>query len=224
MGKILSPAFKVKEDEEKSLILEKSPYDLFKENHEDLRKEGENWMRSTAENSMVVATLIGSIMFSGQLADINGSNNPNLYLVFSVASAISLFCSSTSLIMFLSILTSRYSFEDFRVWLPVRLMIGVASLFISIATMMVAFSTSFLLKNPKLQEWPLIFVVTGLFASVPIILYVLLKYRLFVDIVRSTFYQFKPRQRLFSEERVSYASQRTDRRSNAPANPTATSV
>ncbi|KAK7821293.1 hypothetical protein CFP56_037851 [Quercus suber] len=39
-------------------------------NHEELRKEGEKWMRNTAEYSMVVAILIGLIMFPrGKLMD-----------------------------------------------------------------------------------------------------------------------------------------------------------
>ena len=155
-------------------------YVLFVENHEELRKEGEKWMRSTAEYSMVVAILIGLIMFPWEKAD-GLKNSPNLIRVFSVSSAIALFCSSTSLVMFLSILTSRYSYNDFLVWLPVRLM--------------VAFSASFWSDNHNHQELPLILVVIGLFACVPIFC-VLLKYRLFVNIVRSTFFRFRKHRHL----------------------------
>ena len=147
-----------------------------------------------AEYSMVVAILIGLIMFPREKAD-GLKDSPNLVRVFSVSCAIALFCSSTSLVMFLSILTSRYSYNDFLLWLPIRLMIGVASLFISIAAMMVAFSASFWSDNHNHQELPLILVVIGLFACVPI-LCVLLKYRLFVDIVRSTFFRFRKHRRL----------------------------
>ncbi|KAK7854810.1 ankyrin repeat-containing protein itn1 [Quercus suber] len=109
-----------------------TPYVLFATMHEELRKDGENWMRNTANSSMVVATLICSIIFAGQPTDgiKHSSENSNLELAFSVSSTIALFCSSTSLIMFLSILTSRYSYNDFLVSLPIKLMIGVASLFI----------------------------------------------------------------------------------------------
>ena len=171
-----------------------TPYVLFAKNHEMLRKEGEKWMRNTAEYSMVVATLIVLIMFRTEKAD-GLKDSPNLFRVFLVSSAIALFCSSTSLLMFLSILTSRYSYKDFLVWLPVWLMIGVASLFIAIAAMMVAFTASFWSDIRNHQELPLILVVIGFFALVPI-LCVLLKYRLFVDIVRSTFFQFRKRQHL----------------------------
>ncbi|XP_030944681.1 uncharacterized protein LOC115969219 [Quercus lobata] len=134
-----------------------TPYVLFAKNHKKLRKEGEKWMMNTAKSSMVVATLNGTIAFSYQPDDKLNHQSPKLGLAYSVSSAIAVFCSSTSLITFLSILTSRYSYEDFLVSLPVKLMIGVTTLFISIAAMMVAFSASFCLKNHNHQELPLIF-------------------------------------------------------------------
>ena len=137
---------------------------------------------------------------------------PHIFLTFSVSSAISLFGSSTSLIMFLSILTSRYSFKDFLVSLPVRLMIGVTSLYISIVAMMVSFATSFWLKNDN--HWDVIFVVSVLFACVPI-MDVLLKYRLVFDIFQSTFFRFRPQHRLLHEE-ISNAPVRRSQ-SHAPA-------
>ncbi|KAK7814392.1 hypothetical protein CFP56_003201 [Quercus suber] len=86
-----------------------TPYVLFAMEHEDLRKEGEKWMMNTAKSSMVVATLISSIMFSGLPTDglSHNSKKYNLELTYSVSSATTLFCSSTSLIMFLCTLTSR---------------------------------------------------------------------------------------------------------------------
>nr|POE61496.1 hypothetical protein CFP56_46526 [Quercus suber] len=79
------------------------------------------------------------------------------------------------------------------------LLIGIASLCISIAAMMVAFFTSFMLTNHNGKELPVFFAVIGLFAIAPII-YGVLKWYLFIDIARSTFFRFKPRQRLLSKE------------------------
>jgi len=190
--KVVPPAFKEMKNGNGE-----TPYVLFARTHEELRTKGEKWMMNTAEFSMVVATLISFIMFTAIKAD-KLKDSPNLFMVFSVSSAIALFCSSTSLIMFLSILTSRYSYNDFLVSLPTKLMIGVASLFISIASMIVAFCASFNLKYHNHQGFPLMAVVFGIFSCVPI-LYVLLKYRLLFDIVRSTCFSsslFKPRHRL----------------------------
>ena len=193
MEKIVRPAFKEMKNGNKE-----TPYVVFARTHEELRTKGEKWMIDTANYSMVVATLIGSTMFSGLIAD-GLDRSSKHYLAFSVASAISLFSSSTSLVMFLSILTSRYSYNDFVLWLPLRLLIGIASLCISIAAMMVAFFTSFMLTNHNGKKLPVIFAVIGLFAIAPVI-YGLLKWYLFVDIARSTFFRFKPRQRLLYKE------------------------
>uniref|UniRef100_A0A7N2L5W8 PGG domain-containing protein n=2 Tax=Quercus lobata TaxID=97700 RepID=A0A7N2L5W8_QUELO len=207
--KVVSPEYREMKNNEGD-----TPYVLFAKNHEELRRDGEKLLTNTAKSSMLVATLIGSIMFPGQVAD--GLNkNPHIYLAFSVSTAISLFGSSMSLIMFVSILTSRYSYEDFLVSLPARLMIGITSLYISIFAMMVAFSTSFWLKN--YNHWDAIFVVIGLCACVPIF-DVLLKYHLVFDMVQSTFFRFRPQHRLLYEEVSNTPVPRSQ--SDAPANPT----
>ncbi|KAL0014002.1 hypothetical protein SO802_001071 [Lithocarpus litseifolius] len=92
--KIVRPVFK----EMKNGNME-TPYVVFARTHEELRTKGEKWMIDTANYSMVVATLIGSTMFSGLIAD-GLDRSSKHYLAFSVASAISLFSSSTSLVMF----------------------------------------------------------------------------------------------------------------------------
>ena len=183
----MQPSFKERKNIEK-----KTPIVLFEEEHLKLREDGEKWMRDTANSYMLVATLIGGIMYSGQQNDYS-SENSTVALAYSVSSAMALLCSSTSLIIFLSILTSRYSYDDFRLWLPIKLMIGVASLFISISTMMVAFCASYYLKYHKQQGSTLIFVMFGLFACLPI-LYGLLKCRLLYDIFQSTCSLFQRRQ------------------------------
>lgn len=179
MEKVVRPPFKEMTNGDG-----KTPYVLFEEVHEKLRKNGEKWMRNTANSCMLVATLIGGIMYSGQQDD-HGSEKSNLALAYSVSTAIALFSSLTSLIMFVSILTSRYSYDDFYFWLPIRLMIGITSLFISIAAMMVAFCASFSLKYQNHPGIPLIAVLFGSFTCLAI-LYGLAKYRLLYDIVKST--------------------------------------
>ncbi|KAF8403433.1 hypothetical protein HHK36_011537 [Tetracentron sinense] len=64
------------------------------------------------------------------------------FMIFAISDALSLFSSLTSVLMFLSILTSHYAEEDFLYMLPKRLIIGLKSLFISIATMMIAFTVT----------------------------------------------------------------------------------
>ncbi|KAJ4824940.1 hypothetical protein Tsubulata_050184, partial [Turnera subulata] len=58
------------------------------------------------------------------------------FIIFIVSDAIALFSSSTSVLMFLGILTSRYTEDDFLISLPRKLIIGLSTLFVSIAAMM----------------------------------------------------------------------------------------
>ncbi|KAK4275364.1 hypothetical protein QN277_018458 [Acacia crassicarpa] len=89
------------------------PLDLFKENHKELRKEGERWMKDTASSCSVVGALIVTIMFAVAFT-VPGGNDQNsgypmflenkLFKVFLISDALSLFSSTTSVLTFLGIL------------------------------------------------------------------------------------------------------------------------
>ncbi|KAJ9559402.1 hypothetical protein OSB04_014016 [Centaurea solstitialis] len=184
----------------------RTPFQLFTENHKDMVSEGEKWMKETANQCMVVAALITTVVFSAAFTFPGGydqSNGLPMFLIdgpfitFVILDAISLILSSSSILMFLSILTSRYAQEDFRVALPKKLMIGLTTLFLSIITMMVTFSVSFfVLYRNKLISIPIIISVG---AVVPIFLYMKLQFPLLVDVYRSTYgsrYLFRPKKRV----------------------------
>ncbi len=147
MEKVLRTSFKEMKNNK-----EETPYVFFEKEHEQLRNDGEEGMRNTASSFMVVATLIGTIMFNGQPAGGFSSENSNLAVASSISSSVGLLCSSTALMKFLSILTSRYSCKDFIQSLPLRLMIGVVLLSVSIAAMMVTFCTSLALRYHEHQD------------------------------------------------------------------------
>lgn len=184
----------------------KTPQDLFTSKHENLVTKGEDWMKSTASQCMVVATLIATIVFAAAFTLPGGYNQktgipffrkkPPL-IVFVISDAVSLIFSSTSVLMFLSILTSRYAERDFLESLPKKLMFGLATLFLSIVTMMVAFSASFfVLYNKKLEWVPIL--ITSL-AAMPVIVFAILQFRLLGDVFHSTYqsrYLFKPKKRI----------------------------
>ncbi|XP_026429921.1 uncharacterized protein LOC113326396 [Papaver somniferum] len=96
------------------------------------------------------------------------------------------FSSVTSVLMFLSIPTSRYAMEDFLELLLKRLILGLASLFFSIAAMMVAFSATLCLVLNQKLAWA--FLPIGLVASFPVSLYVLLQFPLLVEMIHSTYW------------------------------------
>nr|GEW41398.1 ankyrin repeat-containing domain, PGG domain protein [Tanacetum cinerariifolium] len=185
-----------------------TPRELFSMEHKELIDQGEKWMKSTASQCMVVATLIATIVFAAAFTVPGGYNQKDgipmfkrklSFVAFVVSDAISLFLSSASLLTFLSILTSRYAQRDFVASLPMKLMFGLAALFLSVGTMMVTFSVTFFVLYNRELKWIPIFI--GLFAVTPAILYVALQYHLLIDVFRSTYgakYLFKRgRQVLF---------------------------
>jgi hypothetical protein len=111
-----------------------TPKDLFRKTHENLKRDGEKWMRDTATNCMLVANLIATIVFAAAFTVPGGNDQEkgtpiflerNWFIVFFISDSIALLSSSTSILIFLSILTSRYTEEDFLSSLPRRLMFGL---------------------------------------------------------------------------------------------------
>ena len=170
-----------------------TPRELFTKNHMVMRKDGEQWMKDTATSCTVVGALIVTIMFAAVFT-IPGGNDQNngfpiflnkkLFMVFIVSDALSLFSSSTSVLMFLGILTSRYAEEDFLESLPRKMIIGLSTLFFSIAAMMTAFSAALFLMLHE-QSW--IFKPVIYLASIPTTLFVLMQFPFLVAMAISTY-------------------------------------
>ncbi|KAL4322332.1 hypothetical protein HN51_067056 [Arachis hypogaea] len=131
----------------------KKPRELFTKNHESLVKEGENWARDTARSFTIVGTLIITIMFAAAFSASGGRDSdtgvPTLlslrkraFKVFILADAISLITSSSSVLIFIWILTSRYAENDFFWKLPVKFLAGLLTLFVSVTSMMIAFGAA----------------------------------------------------------------------------------
>ncbi|KAI3722886.1 hypothetical protein L2E82_34065 [Cichorium intybus] len=183
-----------------------TPHELFTREHKELVKQGEDWMKETASQCMVVAALIATIVFAAAFTVPGGYNQNDgipfffkkgTFIVFVVADAISLFSSSASILMFLSILTSRYAERDFLESLPKKLMLGLATLFLSITTMMIAFSVSFFVLYHKQLKW--IPILISLFATMPVLLFATLQFPLLKDVFRSTYgsrYLFRPKKQV----------------------------
>ncbi|KAM4071853.1 hypothetical protein ACB094_11G092000 [Castanea mollissima] len=158
-----------------------------------MMSNGEKWMKDTASSCTVVGALIVTIMFAAAFTVPGGNDqnkgfpiflNEKLFMVFIVSDALSLFSSSTSVLMFLGILTSRYAEEDFLKSLPTKMIIGLSTLFFSIAAMMTTFSASLFLMLRE-QSW--IFIPVICLASVPVTLFVLMQFPLLVDMTILTY-------------------------------------
>ncbi|GKC62369.1 ankyrin repeat family protein, partial [Tanacetum coccineum] len=100
---------------------------VFRKEHKELRKDGEEWMKKTADSYTITATLIITIVFAAAITVPGGTDDKtgkpiyemkSSFIIFAVADAISLFTATTSLLSFLYILTARYKDEDFLYHLP----------------------------------------------------------------------------------------------------------
>ncbi|GLT52967.1 hypothetical protein SLA2020_262700 [Shorea laevis] len=172
----------------------KTPEDLFTKTHNNLVKEGGEWLNKTSESCSVVAALIATVAFATSSTVPGGvqsnTGTPTLekyppFHVFAISSLVALCCSVTALVMFLSILTSRYQERDFGRGLPAKLLVGLTSLFISIASMLISFCAGhfFVLKDElKYAAFP-VYVVTCL----PITFFALVQFPLYFDLIRVTF-------------------------------------
>ncbi|XP_030967072.1 protein ACCELERATED CELL DEATH 6-like isoform X2 [Quercus lobata] len=169
------------------------PQELFTESHKDMVKAGEKWMQKTATSCTVVGALIVTIMFAAIITVPGGNNqsigwpmflNKKLFMLFIICDALSLLSSSTSVLMFLGILTSRYAEEDFLESLPRKMIIGLSTLIFSIATMMITFCASlFIILHGK--SWVVIPIIC--LASVPVTLFTFTQFRLLIDMFNSTY-------------------------------------
>ncbi|KAL3523053.1 hypothetical protein ACH5RR_015887 [Cinchona calisaya] len=172
----------------------RTPQMLFSQEHKALLKGGERWMKDTASSCMLVATLITTVMFAA-IFTVPGGNRSDTgtpiflkdksFIIFSVSDALALFSSVTSILMFLSILTSRYAEEDFVETLPKRLIIGLTTLFFSIASMLIAFSASFSIVHGHKLAW--IVIPVALAACIPVMLFACSQFPLVADMFHSTY-------------------------------------
>ncbi|CAH1433986.1 unnamed protein product [Lactuca virosa] len=178
-------------------------YQLFFENNKDLVSGSLKWMK----DSMVVATLIVTVAFAVAFTIPGGYNQENefpifihehTFLVFIIADAISLFSSSTSLLVFLSIITSNYGQRDFLYSLPKKLVIGLVILFISVAAMMLTFVASFFVLYRNGLKW--VPIIIGILAVMPVVVFAALQFPVWLDMFRSMYdsrYIFHPKRHMF---------------------------
>ncbi|XP_011026110.1 PREDICTED: uncharacterized protein LOC105126812 [Populus euphratica] len=172
----------------------KTPRDIFTETHKDLVKNGGEWLTNTSESCSVVAALIATVAFAtsstvpGGVNEMTGSpilEYQPAFKMFAISSLIALCFSVTSVVMFLAILTSRYQERDFGQDLPRKLLVGLTSLFISIASILVSFCTGhfFVLRDElKYAAFP-VYAVTCL----PVTFFAVAQFPLYFDLTWATF-------------------------------------
>ncbi|XP_057964525.1 uncharacterized protein LOC131155419 isoform X2 [Malania oleifera] len=167
----------------------KTPKDIFIESHKDLVQKGGEWLNSTSESCSVVSALIATVAFATS-ATVPGGNSDNgkptlehqpAFNVFAISSLIALSFSVTSVIMFLAILTSRHQEKDFGRNLPIKLLLGLTSLFISIGAILLCFCAGhfFVLRDELRYAAIPIYGVTCL----PITFFAMAQFPLYFDLL-----------------------------------------
>ncbi|KAI3865801.1 hypothetical protein MKX03_015893 [Papaver bracteatum] len=187
---------------------------IFDEAHKDLLNKAEDWMKDTSSSCMIVAALVATVAFAaaftvpgGNISDSNSTMNgtpvflgKSSFTMFVVADAIALFASITSVLMFLTIYTSRYAAKDFLTYLPRKVIIGFATLFLSMAAMMIAFGASlFIIVGSKFPRAP---IPIAVFTSLPILLFAWLQLPLFYNMVYSTYWSNILRQHKYTQPTI----------------------
>uniref|UniRef100_A0A7N2N602 PGG domain-containing protein n=1 Tax=Quercus lobata TaxID=97700 RepID=A0A7N2N602_QUELO len=114
-----------------------TPEEIFTKTHEDLVKQGGDWLSSTANACSVVAGLFVTSTFSTatNLPEVvEGNKHSEASKIFASSSFVSFYTSLVAVVMFLSILTSGYREKDFRHALPWKLLLGLTAFYMSIAS------------------------------------------------------------------------------------------
>jgi hypothetical protein len=110
----------------------KTAKELFEESHKDQLTNAQKWIKETTQSCSTVAALVATVVFAAAYTVPGGSDKngkPNFinspyFLVFTVSDVLSLASSLTSLVVFLSLLTSPFELQEFHFSLPRKLLVG----------------------------------------------------------------------------------------------------
>ncbi|KAL6207183.1 hypothetical protein ACLB2K_024428 [Fragaria x ananassa] len=127
-----------------------TPQALFTKQHEELVKEGREWLIRTTNSCIVVAVLIATVAFTSIYTVPGGSDkngkplllNTTAFTIFTASDVAALCFAFTSVVVFLSITTSKMNEQDFRTSLPLKLVLGLSMLFFSVTALMIGFAAT----------------------------------------------------------------------------------
>lgn len=183
--KKIVPAYFVNHRNEKG----QTAQELFTTEHERLVKDGSEWLMRTTQACTLVAVLIATVAFTSAYTVPGGSNSktghPLLidttpFHVFTISDTISLCFALTSVVVFLSIMTSNMNEQDFKTSLPLKLVLGLTTLFFAVTAMMVAFAATLVLMIRQRLHWAAIPIYTV--ACCPVTIFLVLQFPLYLNI------------------------------------------
>ncbi|KAG5235267.1 ankyrin repeat-containing protein [Salix suchowensis] len=171
----------------------KTAEDLFKESHKEQLENAQKWIKETTQSCSTVAALVATVVFAAAYTVPGGSDEngkPNFitspyFLVFTVSDVFSLASSLTSLVVFLSLLTSPFDLKEFHFSLPRKLLFGFTFLFFAVITTMLSFGATILILIQS--ERKLTTLLLSIAAFLPVLVFAIMQFRLYVSFMGSTF-------------------------------------
>jgi hypothetical protein len=167
--------------------------ECFENSHEMQLKQAQKWIKETAQSCSTVAALVATVVFAAAYTVPGGSDEkgkPNFinspyFLIFTVSDVVSLASSLTSLVVFLSLLTSPFELQEFHISLPRKLVVGFSFLFFSVLTTMLSFGATILILIQT--ERKLTTLLLSIASFLPVLIFGILQFRLYVSFMGSTF-------------------------------------
>uniref|UniRef100_A0A3N7FTC0 PGG domain-containing protein n=1 Tax=Populus trichocarpa TaxID=3694 RepID=A0A3N7FTC0_POPTR len=171
----------------------KTADELFKESHKDQLENAQKWIKETTQSCSTVAALVATVVFAAAYTVPGGSDEngkPNFinspyFLVFTVSDVLSLASSLTSLVVFLSLLTSPFEQQEFHFSLPRKLLAGFTFLFFAVITTMLSFGATILILIQS--EKKLTTLLLSIAAFLPVLVFAIMQFHLYVSFMGSTF-------------------------------------
>ncbi|XVF27960.1 hypothetical protein REPUB_Repub14bG0154100 [Reevesia pubescens] len=159
VGKQIPPPYAMHRDKDNQ-----TAKDLFNKQHQHQLELAQDWVKNTCQSSSTVAVLVASVVFAAAYTVPGGfhakSGRPvllttekPLYSFFTVVDIAGLASSLTSVVVFLSILTSSLELPEFSHTIPRNMSIGFTSLFFSVTATMLTFTTTIFLLAQLQKKW-----------------------------------------------------------------------
>ncbi|KAG5234695.1 hypothetical protein OIU76_025982 [Salix suchowensis] len=170
----------------------KTARECFEIAHEEQLKKAQKWIKETGQSCSTVAALVSTAVFAAAYTVPGGSDekgkpnfiNSPLFLIFTVTDVVSLASALTSLVVFLSLLTSSFELKEFDTSLPRKLIAGLFFLFMSVVTSMISFGATILILIQTERKFTTLLLSIASF--LPVFVFGIMQFGMFVSFLSST--------------------------------------
>ncbi|KAH6801503.1 hypothetical protein C2S52_001967 [Perilla frutescens var. hirtella] len=141
---------------------DKTPREVFEEEHRELLKESKAWMKSTSDSCMLIATIILTVVYAAAFTVPGGNSEAtglpirvksNWLTCFFIFEALALFSSTLCIITFWSITCSGFEEDQFFDILPYQLRLGFTALFGSLIGAIASFMSAYHIVLVQGKAW-----------------------------------------------------------------------